>query len=310
MASLPCLALAQTTTVPTTTAPLSPDTGNPDTLLTDLAPVSATTSPKTPKPSLVGSPHATSTQRSHGTSSSLTSQRATSTPPVYTFPTSTRYQATSSNPVSNPLSLAMNVTAALFFIVAGGCVFFGLRMVRSKKTKNKKKSPIPSNPEANVESSVIPVQLIEEAPPVAEHPVVPPKKNLVIDKKVEIQAAPADVWRIFTDPTITRRIGGEYVSDWKVGGPFGLQGRDGHMYTQGTIVRIEKNALLEHTLFADPESEVVYSTITYELTEHDGTTTLRGREEFQKPVDYTEYVEALNGWEATLKKLKEIVEEK
>jgi uncharacterized protein YndB with AHSA1/START domain len=33
----------------------------------------------------------------------------------------------------------------------------------------------------------------------------------VIEKKIEISAPPDKVWRVFTDPAITKQLGGEYL---------------------------------------------------------------------------------------------------
>jgi hypothetical protein len=41
------------------------------------------------------------------------------------------------------------------------------------------------------------------------------------EKSVSINAPAAKIWRVFTDPAPSRRIGGEYVTDWKVGGGLG-----------------------------------------------------------------------------------------
>jgi len=42
-----------------------------------------------------------------------------------------------------------------------------------------------------------------------------------IEDSIEISAPVSKVRRVFTDPVLTRQMGGEYVSDWKVGSPFG-----------------------------------------------------------------------------------------
>jgi hypothetical protein len=45
--------------------------------------------------------------------------------------------------------------------------------------------------------------------------------KLFVEKSIEINAPASKVWRIFTDPVLTRQMGGEYVSDWKAGSSFG-----------------------------------------------------------------------------------------
>ena len=41
--------------------------------------------------------------------------------------------------------------------------------------------------------------------------------NNSVEKTVEISAPVSKVWRIFTDPVLTRQMGGEYVSAFTVG---------------------------------------------------------------------------------------------
>jgi uncharacterized protein YndB with AHSA1/START domain len=101
-------------------------------------------------------------------------------------------------------------------------------------------------------------------------------------------------------------MGGEYVSDWKVGGPFGFKGLDGKMLTNGTILKIEPEKLLQHRLFNSISS--VDSVITYELQEHNGSTTLHGHEEFTSSVTDQEYADAAEGWQAALLAVKELAE--
>ena len=72
--------------------------------------------------------------------------------------------------------------------------------------------------------------------------------KLFVEKSIEINAPASKVWQVFTDPAITRQIGGEYVSDWKVGSSFGWKGLDGKMVTNGTILKIEPEKLLQHNL--------------------------------------------------------------
>lgn len=71
----------------------------------------------------------------------------------------------------------------------------------------------------------------------------------IIEKEIKINTSPNNVWRVFTDPVITSQMGDEYVTDWKTGSSFGWKGADGKMYTQGSILQLDKEKLLKHSLF-------------------------------------------------------------
>jgi uncharacterized protein YndB with AHSA1/START domain len=131
-----------------------------------------------------------------------------------------------------------------------------------------------------------------------------------IEKSIEIHAPVPKVWRVFTDPVLTRQMGGEYVSEWKVGSSFSWKGLDGQMLTKGLILNIEPEKILQHKLLSiDPASpESVISVITYKFDEEKGRTTILAREEFMDPVSDEEYAGAIEGWEAALQSVKEIAE--
>ena len=130
--------------------------------------------------------------------------------------------------------------------------------------------------------------------------------KLFVERSIEINAPASKVWQVFTDPAITRQMGGEYVSDWKVGSSFGWKGLDGKMVTNGTILKIEPEKLLQHNLLNSVGS--VNSVITYEFSEKNGITTLYAREDFIQPVTDKDYADALEGWEAALLAVKELAE--
>jgi uncharacterized protein YndB with AHSA1/START domain len=131
-----------------------------------------------------------------------------------------------------------------------------------------------------------------------------------VEKSIEIDAPVSKVWRVFTDPVLTRQMGGEYVSDWKVGSSLRWKGPDGRMLTNGTILNIEPEKLLQHNLFSSDASSAgeITSVITYELREQGQRTTLLAREEFLRPLDDAEYLDADEGWDAALLALKALAE--
>jgi len=135
----------------------------------------------------------------------------------------------------------------------------------------------------------------------------------VVERSVKINAAPADVWRVFTDPAVSKQMGGEYVTNWQVGSSFSWQGLDGTRLTRGIILQIEAEKLLQHNLFAvdDPggeEGAPVISVITYKLHPVDTQTILIGREEFVLPLDEQAHADAMEGWEIALKSVKDLAE--
>ncbi len=136
-------------------------------------------------------------------------------------------------------------------------------------------------------------------------------KNLFIEKTMHVDGPASSVWRVFADKSVSRKMGGEYVTDWKVGSPFGWKGARGEMYTKGNIINIKDGEHLEHTLLVDDDEkkiETLYSTISYTLTQKEHGTELYVRETFAHPVDDEEFGEVEKTWDQALVKVKEIAE--
>ena len=127
-----------------------------------------------------------------------------------------------------------------------------------------------------------------------------------VQRSIEINVPAFRVWQVFTDPVITRQMGGEYVSEWKVGSTFGWKALDGKMLTNGTILQIEPEKLLKHNLL-NPDATVI-SVIRYELREQNGRTSLHASENFTNPINDKEYADAVDGWDAALTALKDVAE--
>lgn len=134
--------------------------------------------------------------------------------------------------------------------------------------------------------------------------------NDFVEKSIEINAPVSKVWRVFTDPVLTRHMGGEYISDWKVGSSFSWKGLDGQILTNGSILKIEPEKLLQHNLFSSDASstESIISVITYEFHEQNRLTTILAREDFSHPISDEEYAPTMAGWDAALHSVKEIAE--
>lgn len=127
-----------------------------------------------------------------------------------------------------------------------------------------------------------------------------------LETKIEINAPIEKVWSVFTDPTLTRQMGGEYVTDWKVGSPFSFKKINGEEVIAGTLLKLEPEKLLQHTVQNSIRS--IDATLTYRFSEHDGVTTLSGREEFAEPISDEEHADSLEGWNAALSAVKAIAE--
>lgn len=133
-------------------------------------------------------------------------------------------------------------------------------------------------------------------------------KNIVIDRSIEINALPVRVWRVFTDPVLTKQMGGEYLSDWKTGSSFSFKGLDGTIYTSGEILQIENEKLLKHSLFSQDEKKGIISVITYTLIPNGEGTLLCAKEELTHSTTDEKYEEMLQGWDAALNAVRSIAE--
>ncbi len=138
--------------------------------------------------------------------------------------------------------------------------------------------------------------------------------NRLLEHSITINAPAAKVWQVFVDPAVTRQMGGEYVTTWEVGAPFGWQNLEGQMLTQGAILEIDPGRRFRHSLFSaelapEQTAPAIQSLITYELREANGTTTLTATEEFTQPPTDSEYADAAQGWQAALQALKAVAEQ-
>ena len=126
-----------------------------------------------------------------------------------------------------------------------------------------------------------------------------------IEKSIEIKTPPKLLWQVFTDPAITRRMGGEYLTDWKVGSSISWKATDGNIYTNGTILELEPEKIFKHSLFNLDDKETILSVITYKFQDNNESTTLSGREDFSIQMTDIQYEDASEGWSFALHILKE-----
>lgn len=116
------------------------------------------------------------------------------------------------------------------------------------------------------------------------------------------------VWRVFTDPTISRQIGGEYVTDWQVGSSLGWKGLDGNLYTHGAITQIEPEKLFQYQQLSLDDTRRLLATITYQIISHGDKTILYATEELHSELGEKELEDASEGWDIALNAVKQTAE--
>jgi uncharacterized protein YndB with AHSA1/START domain len=136
------------------------------------------------------------------------------------------------------------------------------------------------------------------------------KLYLYVDKAYQIYAPASKIWKFFTVPFFSRKMGGQYLTDWKEGSPLSWRNLEGEIVTNGTILKIIPEKLLKHTILdtQDPKRVSVTAILTYEFYEKEGITTIFTIEEFTHPISEKEYNDAKAGWDAALLFIKELVE--
>lgn len=108
---------------------------------------------------------------------------------------------------------------------------------------------------------------------------------------MRVEAPRETVWRVVTEPGYVRQwqYGSTLDTDWSVGTPirFSSEWQGEHFEQWGTVLSFERPARLSYTLFAPrpgledrPEN---YFTMTYELTDEGGATTLTFVHEDPRP---------------------------
>lgn len=143
-----------------------------------------------------------------------------------------------------------------------------------------------------------------------------------IENEIIINASATEVWDALVNPVKTKvyMFGCETVSDWQEGSPLIWQMEyEGKPFipVKGHIVEIEENEFLSYTVF-DPASTMPdvpenYLTVTYELSEDFGLTTLTVTQGDYDTVAEGErrYTESYNngeGWQPILEQIKVLVE--
>jgi len=139
--------------------------------------------------------------------------------------------------------------------------------------------------------------------------------DLVVKKRVTINATNSEVWQALTDPRMTKKyfFNCAVFSTWREGDPITFKGKIfwiKKIEMKGRILSVEPGRLLKYTLqnssSNDPES---FSTITDELRFHRGETILTITDDVGKGEDAERrYRRSMKGWDKVLKGLKEMME--
>lgn len=103
-------------------------------------------------------------------------------------------------------------------------------------------------------------------------------------------------------------MGGNYVSNWKIGAPLQWKAEDGKFYTYGIILELDPARLLKHNLYDLKTKTRVTSVITYILEDEDDHTLLHAEEELAYDMREEQFEEALEGWDMALESVKELAE--
>jgi len=130
----------------------------------------------------------------------------------------------------------------------------------------------------------------------------------MIEKIIQINATIDQVWSVFADPKITQKIGGTYVTDWKIGSSFDFTGNDGKIYTHSIIIDLIPGKLLKHELYDLADNDKLISTISYEFTLVENSTLLTATEELNYEVTDQQLADVNLGWDSALQAVKSIAE--
>ncbi len=143
-------------------------------------------------------------------------------------------------------------------------------------------------------------------------------ETYIVQKTIHINASIADVWDALTNPEKTKKyfFNCEVFSDWKVGSDITFKGKVlliKNIEMHGKILQIKPGKLLQYSLDNKGEDDQpgTTSTVTDELTEENGQTTLSITDDVGSGEGAAErYEKSAKGWDTILSGLKELVEKK
>src|SRR3954462_7520416 len=136
----------------------------------------------------------------------------------------------------------------------------------------------------------------------------------VAEAGVEIAAAPARGWGVFTDPAAVREFmfGTELETDWRVGGPIRGHGVwQGREYTDpGTVQEVEPELRLVYTHFSplsgDPDTPENTHTLVWTLSAQGSGTRLTLEQDNNRTPEAAEHSRGM--WEQLMTSVKDVAE--
>jgi uncharacterized protein YndB with AHSA1/START domain len=151
-------------------------------------------------------------------------------------------------------------------------------------------------------------------PPASRKYIGSMKTAFTATARITIKAKAAKVWDALTNPRIIKEylFGTEAKSDWKVGSPITYSGVwEGKRYEdKGTILELVPNRRLSATYWSSfsslPDLPENYSTVTYELSEARGETTLTVIQDNNPTRESADHSQG--NWEKVLQTMKALLE--
>jgi len=129
-----------------------------------------------------------------------------------------------------------------------------------------------------------------------------------IEKSILINTTPDKVWKVFTSPAVTKKMGGSYKTDWTPGSFFGWQNLSGTQITFGRLLEYRPGEYLKNELYTDKDMRVLSSVISYTTEYKNNHAVLHATEKLMEELTDAAFGDAVTGWEAALQELKKIAE--
>lgn len=139
-------------------------------------------------------------------------------------------------------------------------------------------------------------------------------KTFTATAKIAIRATADKVWDALTNPKLIKQylFGTEAKSDWKAGSPITYTGMwQGKSYEdKGTVLEAVPRKLLKSTFWSSmagkPDTPEHYQTVTYELSEAGGKTTVTVTQDNNPNAESASHSES--NWGQVLQAMKDLLE--
>ena len=138
--------------------------------------------------------------------------------------------------------------------------------------------------------------------------------KLIAQATTTIHAPASRVWEALTKPDLIKQylFGSDVISDWKVGSPIIYKGEwEGKSFEdKGKILEMKPEKLLRSThwspLSGVPDTPENYHTVTYELSEKDGSTDVTISQDNNSSEEERAHSE--QNWKTVLDNMKRLLE--